>query len=117
MQTWLVHMRKPVELYRSLGQGFWLSSSSSAATFHRAVAALHVVIFCSGWPPTGRLRHHFPAVGTLIGLFNLIIGNLFFVYFDVLGAFKRRYYDLVPSALLPVYWVLMTIAAYKASGS
>ena len=37
------------------------------------------------------------------------------VYFGVVAALKRRYLDLVPAGMLqPLYWVLHSIAAYKA---
>ena len=50
-----------------------------------------------------------------MALFNLVLGNLFLVYFGVIAALKRRYFDLVlVGILLPCYWVLHSIAAYKA---
>jgi len=50
-----------------------------------------------------------------VSLFNLLIGNGLMVYLSMMGAFKRRRYGLVPWALLnPVYWLLHSIAAYKA---
>jgi hypothetical protein len=37
------------------------------------------------------------------------------VYVSMMGAFKRRRYRLVPWALLnPLYWLLHSVAAYKA---
>ena len=50
-----------------------------------------------------------------MALFNLVVGKLFLVYFGVVAALKRRYFDLVPAGLtLPLYWVLHSIAAFKA---
>jgi hypothetical protein len=50
-----------------------------------------------------------------MAVFNLLVGNLFLIYFGVIAALKRRYYELVPVGLmLPAYWVLHSIAAYKA---
>jgi hypothetical protein len=37
------------------------------------------------------------------------------IYFFMLGGFRRRYYRLVLYALTaPLYWALMSLAAYKA---
>jgi hypothetical protein len=40
-----------------------------------------------------------------------------YVYFNIVAASKRRWYHLVPWGLLaPAYWVLHSVAAYKALG-
>jgi hypothetical protein len=53
-------------------------------------------------------------VGTL-ATFNLFFANLLLIYFGVVAALKRRYLDLVAAGILqPFYWVLHSIAAYKA---
>jgi hypothetical protein len=50
-----------------------------------------------------------------IALFNLLIGNCLAVYLNMIAVFGRRYYDLLPYALLnPLYWQLHSIAAYLA---
>jgi hypothetical protein len=47
--------------------------------------------------------------------FNLIVANAALVYFGVVAALKRRYFDLVLAGVLqPFYWVLHSVAAYKA---
>lgn len=44
----------------------------------------------------------------------LALGNAVFLLLNVLGCLRRRYYSLIPYALFsPVYWVLMSIAAWK----
>lgn len=57
----------------------------------------------------------FPPPVLYISLFNLLIGNAIGIYLNMLAGFRRGYYDLIPWALLnPIYWVLHSIAAYKA---
>jgi len=57
----------------------------------------------------------FPEPFGTMALFNLVLGNLFLIYFGVIAALKRKYYELVPvGVLLPFYWVLHSVAAYKA---
>jgi hypothetical protein len=57
----------------------------------------------------------FPPVVLYISLFNLLIGNGVMIYLGMLAGFKRRRYQLIPFALLnPFYWILHSIASYKA---
>jgi hypothetical protein len=50
-----------------------------------------------------------------VSLANLTVGNLLMIYVCMMGAFKRRRYGLVGWALLnPLYWIMHSIAAYKA---
>jgi hypothetical protein len=50
-----------------------------------------------------------------IGLFNLLAGNALMIYVSMMGAFKRKRYGLVIWSLLnPVYWILHSVASYKA---
>jgi hypothetical protein len=62
----------------------------------------------------GVIRSMFPGIiyfGAAIGLY---LGNFVFTYTNVLGAMRRGHHDLVKHALLsPVYWGLMSVAAWK----
>lgn len=45
---------------------------------------------------------------------SLILANLLFVFCHCLACLKRRYYRLLPFALLmPIYWVLISVGAWK----
>ena len=49
-------------------------------------------------------------------LFNLIVGNVFFIITQVIATVKERKYSLIPFALLvPIYWALISIAAWKGA--
>ena len=49
-------------------------------------------------------------------LFNLVIGTAFFIITQVIATVKERVYSLIPFALLvPIYWALMSIAAWKGA--
>ncbi len=57
----------------------------------------------------------FPPWILYLSLFNLLWGNALAIYLNMLAVFKRRLYSLTPYALLnPLYWILHSIAAYKA---
>jgi cellulose synthase/poly-beta-1,6-N-acetylglucosamine synthase-like glycosyltransferase len=117
MQTYLVHMRKPVELYRSLGHtGFWGFQFFVGGNILTALSLPFMLVMFGYWLATrwSGFDIIFPPVVLYISLFNLIIGNGFFVYLNMLGAFKRHNFHLMPYALtVPAYWLLMTMAAYK----
>ncbi|MGC4077520.1 MAG: glycosyltransferase family 2 protein [Rubrivivax sp.] len=118
MQTWLVHMRHPIALWKSIGtKGFFsFHFFIGAPPFTMLLAPILWAITLLVWfTNTWDFGWLFPEPFGTMALFNLVIGNLFLVYFGVIAALKRKYYDLVPvGILLPFYWVLHSIAAYKA---
>lgn len=57
----------------------------------------------------------FPSFVLYISLFNLLFGNFMGVYLNLIAVFRRKYYELLPYAFLnPIYWMLHSIASYKA---
>ncbi len=118
MQTYLVHMRKPLELYRSLGHvGFWGFQFFIGGNVVTILAMPFTYTMFGIWLATQSSVFDaiFPPAVLYVSLFNLLIGNGMFIYLNMLGAFKRHYFRLIPYALTaPVYWVLMSIAGYKA---
>jgi cellulose synthase/poly-beta-1,6-N-acetylglucosamine synthase-like glycosyltransferase len=118
MQTWLVHMRHPVHLYRSIGPvgffsfHFFIGAPAFTNLLNPILWSITLLMFVLHVVPFGWL---FPEPFGTMALFNLVVGNLFLIYFGVVAALKRRYFDLVPAGLtLPLYWVLHSIASYKA---
>jgi cellulose synthase/poly-beta-1,6-N-acetylglucosamine synthase-like glycosyltransferase len=118
MQTWLVHMRRPRHLLRSIGwRGFF--------SFHLFIGCpplimllnpiMWAVFIVSAVLGRTQLAWMFPEpIGTLAA-FNLVFANAALIYFGVVAALKRRYIDLVVAGILqPFYWVLHSVAAYKA---
>jgi cellulose synthase/poly-beta-1,6-N-acetylglucosamine synthase-like glycosyltransferase len=118
MQTWLVHMRHPGRLWRSVGPRgvfcfhFFIGAPPLLMLVNPIVWAITIAFYLLRDTSFGWL---FPEpIGTL-ATFNLFFANLFLIYFGIVAALKRRYLDLVPTGLLqPLYWVLHSIAAYKA---
>jgi cellulose synthase/poly-beta-1,6-N-acetylglucosamine synthase-like glycosyltransferase len=118
MQTWLVHMRHPVALWRSIGPRgvfcfhFFIGAPPLLMLINPIVWLITIAFYAAG---NTRLSWLFPEpIGTLAA-FNLFFANLLLIYFGVVAALKRRYLDLVPTGILqPFYWVLHSIAAYKA---
>ena len=120
MQTTLVHLRHPVELVRSTGWrqavAFTLLIAGTPASF-LALLPLYTILLVSFAFDPGQLASFFPGWVLWVSLTNLLLGNAAMVYVSMMGVFKRRQHRLVLWALLnPVYWLLHSIAAYKALG-
>jgi len=117
MQTYLVHMRRPVHLFRSLGPSPFLGFQFFVGG--NIVAGLGAPVFWGIYAvwlftETKMLEPYFPGALLYLNLFNLIIGNAAFTYLAVVAPLKRRLYHLVPYGLTVVaYWILISIAAYK----
>ena len=131
MQTWLVHMRSPTKLYREIGfKGFlglqaMLLSSTFLPLINPFLWALMLLWYISHayWIPM-----LFPGIIAYLALILFVLGNFFFTFMHMAGIYwiisemeknekgKNVFsYSMVKYALLtPLYWVLHSIAAYKA---
>ena len=116
IQTWLVHMRHPLRLLRQVGLKSWLSFQLTiGGTFifllNPIFWALTTLFFFTEW---GFIRELFPSVVFYAAAFQLFVGNFVFMYMNVAGCVQRGYFDLAKYALLsPLYWGLMSLAAWK----
>jgi cellulose synthase/poly-beta-1,6-N-acetylglucosamine synthase-like glycosyltransferase len=119
LQTFLVHMRSPRALRRELG---W-------------PGLVHFCVFVGGTPVLAFLnplfwfmtavwfivhpafiQRIFPAPEYYVGLLCWALGNFLLCYLTLLSCRITRRGDLLWAALLvPVYWLLMSIAAAKAA--
>ena len=118
MQTLLVHLRRPGTLLTTAGPrqtaAFALLVGGTPATF-LFTPPLYVLFAASLVFPPSTLAGLFPGWVLWVSLVNLLVGNGLMIYVSMMGAFKRRRYELVLWALLnPVYWLLHSAAAYKA---
>ena len=118
MQTWLVHNRHPVRLWRELGtRNFWSIQATVGGTF--AVMLINPILWLTSilWYSfhTGFVIAINPGPLPVIDFVALVFGNAVFIGAGVVGAVKSKYYRLLVAALvMPLYWLLMSIAAYKA---
>jgi glycosyltransferase XagB len=118
MQTYLVHMRKPIRLYKELGaKGF--------ITFHLFVGGtiicnlaniiLLVISFLTLFIGSEGMREIFVSPTSDLALFNLIIGNVLLILLNLAAVLKRGMFDLAIYVITaPVYWFLQGIASYRA---
>jgi cellulose synthase/poly-beta-1,6-N-acetylglucosamine synthase-like glycosyltransferase len=118
LQTVLVHTRNPAALVRVAGLrqtlGFMLLIAGTPVTF-LLVLPMYAVFAASMLVPSHVYAQLFPGWVLWLSLVNLIAGNSLMIYVCMMGAFKRGRYELVGWALLnPLYWILHSVAAYKA---
>ncbi|RYY36455.1 MAG: glycosyltransferase [Sphingobacteriaceae bacterium] len=117
MQTYLVHMRNPVDLYRRIGLkgvlGFSFFIGATPFTF-LVYPFLLLVFICYLVFDLSTIRTLFPDWVLFMSIFNLIVGNILMIYVNMMAVFKRRFYDLILFAIAnPIYWLMHSIAAYK----
>ncbi|HBE78321.1 MAG TPA: glycosyl transferase, partial [Firmicutes bacterium] len=132
MQTWLVHMRHPVKLYREFGiRGFLGIQAIILGSVLLPLVNPWLWFMMVWWYATkaGWIAELFVGPIYFMALMLLVIGNFYFVYSNMIGmdwmiehAEKARNkmpfsYNLIKYSLLsPVYWMLMSLAGYKALG-
>lgn len=118
MQTSLVHARRPLALLREVGlrrfASFALLIGGTPLTF-LGVIPLYLVTILSILAPSEWLATFFPVWVLWIALVNFIIGSSTMVYLSMMGPYKRGTFGLTLWALLnPLYWILHSVASYKA---
>jgi cellulose synthase/poly-beta-1,6-N-acetylglucosamine synthase-like glycosyltransferase len=118
LQTWIIHMRHPIQLFRELGaMGFlqfnlFIGATPGLAILNPIFWALTIVWFVAH--PT-LIRAIFPAPVFYTGLLCWSLGNFAIAYMTVISCRMIKRVELLWSALLvPLYWVMMSIAATKA---
>lgn len=118
MQTYLVHMRNPLRLFRTIGfmpfMGVQLLIGGTFMTFLINPILWLLFIFWILFRPLW-MESVFPLWILTLSTLNLIVGNAMGIYLNMLAVFRRRLFHLTFYSLVnPFYWVLHSIAAYKA---
>ena len=121
MQTYLVHMRQPLEYFQK-GRLFDLFSfqvvvgSGVGVLFINPLMWLLLAIYIAFGPAVVSTYHTlFPGPILYISASCLIFGNFFYIYLYLLGCMKRRQYRLVLwTLLIPFYWALISVAGFMA---
>lgn len=118
MQTYLVHMRRPVDLYKEVGLmnmiHFQLLIGGIVFSFlinpfFWSLALLWFLVRLEF------LTALFPVPVFVMGAICLFVGNFGFAYASAVGCYKRGYYDLVKYALIsPLYWIMMSYSGWRA---
>nr|WP_237437807.1 glycosyltransferase [Altericroceibacterium endophyticum] len=119
MQTFLVHSRRPLHLYRTigftgvLGFVFFIGGTMMSGLLNPIFWGIFAIWFVS---QTGIFDLFFPPILLYISLFNLLAGNGMFIFLTMLAPFRRNWLQLTPFSLTVIwYWMLMSVAAWKGA--
>jgi cellulose synthase/poly-beta-1,6-N-acetylglucosamine synthase-like glycosyltransferase len=118
MQTLLVHTRRPLHLVRTAGFRsffgfvFFVGGTVLAGLLNPVFWAFYLIwlgLSAASFDPI------FPQSLLFLCLFNLLAGNGAFTYLIMLAPIRRGWLELIPfSFTLFAYWVLISLAAYRA---
>ncbi|MEE6170264.1 MULTISPECIES: glycosyltransferase [unclassified Mycolicibacterium] len=117
LQTWLVHIRQPLKLYRTLGlRSFIRFTLVLAGTPIIAVLNLLfwfiTVLWFLGQPAV--VGEVFPVFIYFPALIAMVIGNFTVMYMNMVALREDDRSDLLLAALsVPLFWVMMSVAAAK----
>lgn len=118
LQTWLVHMRQPVQLLREVGlRGFlrfnlFVGGTPALALLNPVFWGLTILWFLL---KPAFILELLPAPVYYASLLAWLLGNFFFLYTFVVAAYHHPEKRVFTAALLaPLYWVAMSLAAAKA---
>jgi cellulose synthase/poly-beta-1,6-N-acetylglucosamine synthase-like glycosyltransferase len=114
MQTWLVHMRNPFNLFRQLGfSGFLtfqlvIGGNALVALVH----PLFLIVLVWNWAGSSPAGHFQPTHALVAAGFGYLVS----ASLGFLGLWQRGMLNRAPVLLLtPLYWVLLSAAAWWAA--
>jgi hypothetical protein len=120
MQTFLVHTRRPLHLVRTIGPlgfigfVFFIGGTVISGLLNPVFWTLYLIWLVAA---TNGFDPLFPRSLLFLSLFNLLAGNGAFIFLHMLAPVRRGWLHLIPYSLTALgYWVLISIAAYKALG-
>jgi cellulose synthase/poly-beta-1,6-N-acetylglucosamine synthase-like glycosyltransferase len=118
LATWLVHMRSPRQTWRELGpRGFLGFQAAFLGTILPFLLNPVYWGLTSLWFLTQAafIPRLFPPGVYYLGMTSLLAGNFLFAYMNALASARHGRWDLVLYSLLtPLYWGMMSVAAWKA---
>jgi cellulose synthase/poly-beta-1,6-N-acetylglucosamine synthase-like glycosyltransferase len=121
IQTYFVHMRSPKQFLET-------GNVKDFAAFQLSVGAKILSMFINPlmWAITifyflfrarygAVIESFFPNIVLYVGVFSLVFGNFLYLYNYMIGCAKRGYGSIVKYVfIVPVYWLLMSVASWKA---
>jgi cellulose synthase/poly-beta-1,6-N-acetylglucosamine synthase-like glycosyltransferase len=118
MQTLLVHTRRPIRLIRKtgllgfVGFVFFIGGTVLSGLLNPLFWLLYLVWLLMAYSGFDAV---FPQYLLLISLTNLLAGNGAFIFLTMIAPLRRGWLSLIPYSLTAFgYWILISIAAYKA---
>ncbi len=122
IQTYLVHMRRPGEFMRDfktpLFPAFQLIVGGKVMSmFINPLMWMITISYFAFRPFIGKfIESFYPTPVLYMAVFSLIFGNFLYLYYYMIGCAKRGDDDLVKYVFfVPVYWLGMSISAFRAA--
>jgi cellulose synthase/poly-beta-1,6-N-acetylglucosamine synthase-like glycosyltransferase len=117
MQTYLFYMRHPKQMLERMGVRtfsifvLFFGMGTLCLLINPIYWLLTVAWFTTHW---SGIEAVFPRPALYLGTLGLFIGNAAFTLTAIAGCFGRRNYgDVKWMLLFPIYWILMSVAAWK----
>jgi len=121
IQSYFVHMRTPKEFFRHWREPHVITFQLivGGKVLSMLINPLMWIITISYFafrPIIGEfIESFYPAPILYMGIFSLIVGNFLYMYYYMIGCYKRGYDEIIKYAfLVPLYWLAMSIAAVRA---
>ena len=121
MQTYLVYMRHPWRFLRAGGLREFTSlqlviGGKTAVLFLNPLLWISFILYFLLRPELGHtFQALYPKPLLYLSVISLVFGNFLYIYVYLLGCIRHKQYKLVKYALfIPIYWMLMSIAAMMA---
>ncbi len=121
IQTYLVHMRKPREFltnerkHHIITYQFIILGKVLSMFVNLFMWAITLTYFLFR-PEVGKfIESFFPAPILYMAVFCFVAGNFLYMYYYMIGCMKHGHYELVKYIIfVPIYWLMMSFAAWRA---
>ncbi|ADM08886.1 hypothetical protein PB2503_04057 [Parvularcula bermudensis HTCC2503] len=114
MQTWLVHSRRAPRTGR-FGHFLTVHGVVGGTVLAALINPVAWAIYGAWILGVDGIARLFPTPLNVLALTAFLGGNLLHLYMMMIAPLRRRWHDLVPYAVLsPLYWILQSVAAYRA---
>lgn len=121
IQTYLVHMRRPQEFLTDIKNWHILTfqlivgGKILSMWINPFLWLLTIVYFTFRSQVGGFIESLYLTPIFYMAVFSLVFGNFLYLYYYMIGAAKREQWELVKYAfLVPIYWLMMSVASWKA---
>ncbi len=117
MQTYLVHMRNPYKFFKEYGWHALLfqlvMGGKIAFMLINPFMWLLTVSYFGLYAIVGpTIESFYPSIVFYMAVTSLVFGNFLFIYYYMIGAAKREHWSIIKWVfLVPIYWLLVSVAA------
>lgn len=121
IQSYFVHMRRPGEFIKHWKEPHALTfqlvvGGKIFSLFINPFMWVLTIVYFALRPIVGEaIESLYPAPVFYMALFSLVLGNFLYVYYYMIGCAKREHDDIIKYVfIVPIYWLFMSAAAWKA---